>query len=124
MTDMSRQRDPVPASVRAVGIVLAVAGAMFLIVGLLLVSTSDQRGAVTAMASMVLGAVCLLFGWKLVQGHRWAYFGTAIVLFLAIVGGVITAISSSERTVLAQLFVPAIGLYLLSRRESRDHFMV
>lgn len=114
----------VPTSVRAVGIVLAVAGAMYLILGLFAVSTTERSGALLAMGSIVLGAACLLLGWKLATGARWAYLGAAIVLGLAVVAGIVTAITSSDRSVLAQVFVPAVGLYLLARRESRDHFMV
>src|SRR5690625_3680964 len=116
--------EPVPTSVRAVGIVLGVAGAMWLIVGVTRVSSSDRPGAVLAIGAMVLGAVCLVLGWKLVQGARWAYFATAVVLVLAIVGGVVSAIQAGDRAALAQVFVPGLGLYLLSRRESRDRFMV
>lgn len=116
--------DPVPTSVRAVGIVLGVAGAMYLIIGVTGVSTSDRSGALLAVGVVALGAVCLVLGWKLVQGARWAYFATAVVLVLAIVGGVISAIQAGDRAALAQVFVPGLGLYLLSRRESRDRFVV
>lgn len=124
MTGNGPQPARPPAATRIVGVVLAVAGVMYVIVGFSLVSTDDQAGALVAMGGMVLGAVCLVFGWNLVQGRRWAYLGAATVLALAVIAGVIAAISSAERTVLAQLFVPAIGLYLLSRREARDYFMV
>ena len=116
--------DPVPTSVRAVGIVLGVAGALYLIIGVTGVSSSDRSGALLAVGLLLFGAVCLVLGWKLVQGSRWAYFAAAVVLVLAIVGGVISAIQAGDRAVLAQVFVPGLGLYLLSRRESRDRFMV
>lgn len=124
MTDAKKEPVPVPASVRAVGIVLAVAGGMFLLVGVLGLGASERSLALRAIGALALGAVCLALGWKMIQGRRWAYLGAAVVLLLAIVGGVITTISTGDRATLAQVFLPALGLYLLGRRESRDHFMV
>lgn len=113
---------PLPASVRVVSLVLMVGGALYAVIGLAGVSQESRSDALVSMGLLVLGAVALGIGWSLSKRRRWAYAAAVIVLAVAVVSVVIAAIAGSERAVLAQAFLPGLGVWLLLRRDSRAYF--
>lgn len=113
---------PLPASVRVVSLVLMVGGALYAVIGLAGVSQESRSDALVSMALLVLGAVALGIGWSLFKSRRWAYVAAVVVLAVAVAGAVVAAIAGGDRAVLAQVFLPGLGVWLLLRRDSREHF--
>ena len=112
---------PLPASIRVVSLVLMVGGALYAVIGLAGVSQQSRSDALVSMGLLTLGAVCLGIGWSLFKSRRWAYVAAVVVLAVALLVGVVTAIAGGERAVLAQVFLPGLGVWLLLRRDSRAH---
>ena len=111
-----------PTSVRVVSLVLMVGGALYAVIGLAGVSQQSRSDALVSMGLLVLGAVALGIGWSLFKSRRWAYVAAIVVLAVAVVAGVVAAIAAGDRAVLAQVFVPGLGVWLLVRQDSREHF--
>jgi 4-hydroxybenzoate polyprenyltransferase len=121
MSELS-SRNQLPGTARVVAIVLIAGGALYGIVATLGVSQGEQAAAALSIAILALGAICMLVGWRLLNGDRWAYIAAIVVLALAVLGGVVNAIGSGDRAVLAQVFLPGVGLWLLLRSEVREYF--
>lgn len=119
----SAQRPALPTSARVVAIVLMVGGGIYAVLGLGGVSNDDRATALLSMGLLVLGAACLLVGWRLLNGERWAFVAAVVLMSLAVIGVVGSAVSSGDRAIVAQGFLPALAIWLLVRPATREHFL-
>lgn len=116
------QVSALPTPVRVVAMVLMAAGGLYAIIGMTGISSLDRTEALAAMGSLVLGVAAVATGWRVLQGDRWAHVAAVALLSIAVVTVVVSAIRASDRAILAQAFLPGVGIWLLVRAESRTHF--
>ncbi|MGH8774125.1 MAG: hypothetical protein ACRDWI_02800 [Jiangellaceae bacterium] len=115
-------RAPVPRAVGYVALVMVVVGAVAIAAGTIGVSDESTGRALASMGVMATGAVLLVVGWQLRRGERWAYQAAVVVLALLLAGWVVRGIVARESWFAGQLIGPALGLWVLLRSESREHF--
>ena len=122
MTAVS-DRAPLPRAVSYVALAMMVVGVIAVAAGAIGVSDPSTGRALASMGVIATGAVLLLVGWRLRNGERWAYLVAVVVLGLILAGWVARAIVARESWFLGQLFGPALGLWALTRSDSRGHFL-
>lgn len=119
---MSSDSNEAPISVRGVGWVLAATGAVYVIfavIGLVSVVRSEAFVVTTMLA---LGVGCLIAGTGLLLDRRWAYRAAIALLAAAIAVVVVRVVLEADRSLVSQVVVPAIALWILLRPEPRAHF--
>jgi lysylphosphatidylglycerol synthetase-like protein (DUF2156 family) len=112
----------VPLTVRIVGWALVIGGALYGVFGTIGVFSEVRSEALQSMVVLAFGVACLFIGRKLLANRRGAYIAAIVLLALAVVMGAVRAIVEGDRAMLAQLFLPGVGLWLLLMQETRTHF--
>jgi hypothetical protein len=122
MSAEDQAKSTAPLTIRIVGWALVVGGVLYGVFGTIGVFSDVRSEALEAMVILGFGVACLLIGRSLLRNSRRAWVAAVVLLGLALAGGAIRSIIEGDRTMLAQLFLPGVGLWLLLMKETRDYF--
>jgi lysylphosphatidylglycerol synthetase-like protein (DUF2156 family) len=111
-----------PLTIRIVGWALVIGGALYVLFGTIGVFSEVRSEALQSTVVVVFGVACFFIGRKLLQDRRGAYIAAVVLLALAVLAGAGRAIMEGDRAMLAQIFLPGVGLWLLLMQETRTHF--
>jgi di/tricarboxylate transporter len=120
--DLAHAPRPLPRATGYVALAMIVLGILAVAAGTIGVSDPSTGRALAAAAVMVTGAAFVLVGWRLRRHERRAY--VAAIVLLTGLGGVwlFRALVDREAWFVGQIFGPVLGIWLLLRPESREHF--
>lgn len=122
MSAEDRTEIAAPLAIRIVGWALVVGGVLYGVFGTIGVFSDVRSDALESMVVLAFGVACLVIGRLLLRNSRRAWVAAVVLLGLAFVGGAVRSVIEGDRTMLAQLFLPGVGLWLLLMKETRDYF--
>ncbi|HEX6577238.1 MAG TPA: hypothetical protein VF082_02645 [Jiangellaceae bacterium] len=111
-----------PRATGYVALAMVVLGVLAVAAGTIGVSDPSTDRALAAVAVMVTGAAFVLVGWWLRRHRRWAYVAAIVLLGALAVVWLVRALVDREAWFVGQVFGPVLGIWVLLRSESREHF--
>lgn len=120
--DPAQAPGPLPRATGYVALAMIVLGALAVAAGTIGVSDPSTDRALAAMAVMVTGAAFVLVGWWLRRHRRWAHVAAIVLLSALAVMWLVRALADREAWFVGQVLGPVLGIWVLLRPESREHF--
>lgn len=120
--DPAQALRPLPRATGYVALAMIVLGILAVAAGTIGVSDPETGRALAAAAVMATGAAFVLVGWRLRRHQRWAYVAAIVLLSALAVVWLVRALVDREAWFVGQIFGPVLGIWLLLRPESRQHF--